>query len=106
MKTAKAMISQPMGGKNGDEILAVRDKAKSYLESLGYEVVDTFFNEEWVKKNVTDDIKDHSLYYLARSLEVMSTVNLVYFCRNYEFNRGCRIEHQAAVDYGLIILYE
>lgn len=43
----KAMLSQPMGGKTDEEIVATREKAVAYLESMGYEVVNTYFTDEW-----------------------------------------------------------
>lgn len=44
--------------------------------------------------------------FLAKSLENMSMCDTVYFCEGWEAARGCRIEHQAAMAYGLEILYQ
>ena len=41
------------------------------------------------------------LCYLAKSLENMSLCHVAYFCNGWENARGCRIEHYAAVAYGL-----
>ena len=38
----KAMFSQPMNGLTDEEIIKTREKAVSHLESLGYEVINTF----------------------------------------------------------------
>lgn len=46
------------------------------------------------------------LCYLAKSLENMSLCHAAYFCKGWENARGCRIEHDAAVAYGLEVLYE
>lgn len=46
------------------------------------------------------------LCYLAKSLENMSLCHAAYFCKGWEDARGCRIEHDAAVVYGLEVLYE
>lgn len=46
------------------------------------------------------------LCYLAKSLENMSKCHVAYFCKGWENARGCRIEHDAAVAYGLEVLYE
>lgn len=43
----KAMISQPMAGKTGEQIVAAREKAVACLEAMGYEVVNTLFTDEW-----------------------------------------------------------
>ena len=42
----KAMLSQPMGGKTDEEIVATREKAVSFLEGAGYEIVNTLFTDE------------------------------------------------------------
>lgn len=104
----KAMISQPMGGKTEDEIVATREKAISALEENGYEVVNTLFTDEWYSKEKMEErgVVQIPLCFLAKSLENMSLCNAVYFCKGWEQARGCRIEHEAAKAYGLDIIYE
>ena len=43
----KAMLSQPMGGKTDDEIIATREKAITSLKERGYEIINTLFTNEW-----------------------------------------------------------
>lgn len=38
--------------------------------------------------------------------ENMSLCHAAYFCKGWEKARGCKIEHDAAVAYGLEIIYE
>ena len=104
----KAMISQPMGGKTEDEIVATREKAISALEEKGYEVVNTLFTDEWYSKEKMEErgVVQIPLCFLAKSLENMSLCHTAYFCKGWENARGCRIEHEAAKAYGLEILYE
>lgn len=102
----KAMISQPMGGKSGEDILLVRAKAEETLKHIGYDVVDTWFNDDWASDHIPADVKNKPLFYLAKSLEEMSKVDLVYFCKGYEDYRGCRIERTVAEYYNLTIMYE
>lgn len=103
----KAMISQPMAGKTNDEIVEVRDKAIAVLEGMGYEVVNTLFTDEDMEGRGDMKIPLYiPVHYLAMSLESMSLCNAVYFCKGWEDARGCRIEHDAAVAYGLEVMYE
>jgi hypothetical protein len=104
----KAMLSQPMGGKTDEEIAATREKAIKDLEANGYEVVNTLFTDEWYnRKNMeARNIAQIPLYFLAKSLEGMSLCHAVYFCKGWENARGCKIEHSAALAYGLDIIYE
>lgn len=100
----KAMISQPMAGKTGEEIVATRDLAVAKLRQMGYEVANTVFE-------FTDEMLDAlevqhaSLYYLASSLQAMSRCDCVYFCEGWKNARGCKIEHEAAEAYGLEVIY-
>ena len=101
----KAMISQPMGGKTDREIIETKERATYALHQRYYDVVNTLFDEEWVKNQESSNAKS-PLWFLAKSLEAMSRCNAVYFCKGWEQARGCKIEHDAAVAYGLDIIYE
>lgn len=104
----KAMLSQPMAGKSEEEIKTTREKAIEVLKDKEYEVVNTLFTDEWYS---SDKMKERGvvqipLCFLAKSLENMSLCHAAYFCKGWEQARGRRIEHDAAVAYGLTILYE
>lgn len=104
----KAMLSQPMGGKTDKEITETRDRAIKALEKRGYEVVNTLFTDEWYSHEAMESrgVVQIPLCFLAKSLENMSLCHTAYFCKGWEYARGCRIEHEAAIAYGLEILYE
>ena len=104
----KAMLSQPMAGKTNEEIVATREKAISVLKEKGYEIVNTLFTDEWYSKDAMAErgVVQIPLCFLAKSLENMSRCHAAYFCKGWENARGWRIEHEAAVAYGLEILYE
>lgn len=104
----KAMISQPMAGKTDGEIAETRERAKAKLEEMGYEFVNTLFTDEWYSKEAMAErgVVQVPLCYLAKSLENMSLCHAAYFCKGWENARGCRIEHDAAVAYGLDVIYE
>lgn len=104
----KAMLSQPMGGRTEKEIAETRERAIKKLEELGYEVVNTLFTDEWYSHKSMEKrgVVQIPLCFLAKSLENMSLCHAAYFCKGWENARGCKIEHEAAVAYGLDIIYE
>lgn len=104
----KAMLSQPMAGKSEEEIKTTREKAIEVLKDKEYEVVNTLFTDEWYSSGKMKErgVVQIPLCFLAKSLENMSLCHAAYFCKGWEQARGCRIEHDAAVAYGLTILYE
>ena len=104
----KAMISQPMAGKTNEEIVAAREHAITVLESKGYEVVNTLFTDEWYSSEAMKarGVEQIPLCFLAKSLENMSKCHAAYFCKGWRQARGCRIEHEVALAYGLEVIYE
>ena len=101
-----AMICQPMHGRTEEEILKERDEAKHLLMLKGCRVRNTYFTGEWSRNEENGCEPKSPLWFLSKSLEVMAECNVVYFCKGWERARGCRIEHAAAVAYGLDIIYE
>ena len=104
----KAMLSQPMAGKTQEEITATRERAIAALKARGFEVINTLFTDEWYSKEKMEErgVVQIPLCFLAKSLENMSLCHAAYFCKGWEQARGCKIEHDAAVAYGLDIIYE
>ena len=97
----KLFISQPMNGKTNDEILSERKKAIEMAKSIlndNVEVIDSFF------KDAPHDVKP--LWFSGKSLELLSTADVVYFADGWKNYRGCKIEHTCAVEYGLQIIKE
>ena len=92
----KLFISQPMRGKTDEEILAVREKAIKAAEKLigePVEVIDSFFQSAPV------DAKP--LWFLGKSLELLSTADVAYFAPGWNDFGGCKIEHTCAVEYNI-----
>ena len=96
----KLFISQPMKDKTNEEIKEERNNiVKRVTERFGeVEVIDSFF------ENAPHDAKP--LWFLGKSLELLSTADCAYFSEGWKDYRGCKIEHEAAVHYGIDIVGE
>jgi len=97
----KLFISQPMGGKTNEEVIKERDKIANIVkEKIGedVEVIDSFY------ENAPEEAKP--LWLLAKALEFLSEADYVYFTEGWQNYRGCRIEHECAVEYGIDIVRE
>ena len=94
----KVFISQPMRGKTSEEILTERKRITEEIQNLigDHEVLDTYF----------DDFGECSkpLQYLAKSLWMLADADCAYFAPGWQDARGCRIEHDSAVNYGITVL--
>lgn len=92
----KLFISQPMGGRPDEDILAEREKAIHEAEELlgePVEVIDSFFQSA--------PIGAKPLWFLGKSLELLSGADVAYFATGWQDARGCKIEHTCAVEYGI-----
>lgn len=97
--TKKVMISQPMRGKTNTQIRLERADAIVFCNELGYEVLDTVLDiSEPPEANP-------GVFFLGASLQLMSRCDAVYFMTGWEQARGCKIEHDVAVAYGLKVIY-
>ena len=41
------------------------------------------------------------LWFLGKSIELLSKADVAYFVKGWDEARGCKIEHQCAVEYGV-----
>ena len=95
----KLFISQPMKGKTDAEILKEREKAiESAKKHLGeeVEVIDSFF------QSAPADARP--LWFLGKSLELLSTADIAYFAKDWREARGCKIENLCAIEYGITVI--
>lgn len=92
----RVFISQPMRNKTDEEIKLERVYLMQYArEKYGNDIqfIDSYF-EDFPK-----DAKP--LYFLGRSLELLSAADIAIFAKGYEEARGCKIEFICAKEYGI-----
>lgn len=96
----KLFISQPMRDKTDDAIKSERNRiineVKERYPDEEIEVIDSFF------ENSPHDAKP--LWFLGKSLELLSVADIAYFAEGWKNYRGCRIEHTCAMEYGIKII--
>lgn len=91
----KLFISQPMRGKTDEEILAERADAIRIAKEIageGVEVLDSFFQGSDLTK---------PLEYLGESIKLLAQADIAYFAPGWHKARGCLIEHECAIQYGI-----
>ncbi len=92
----KLFISQPMRGKTDEEIKEERAKAiekASELVGEPVEVIDSFFEKAPAGAK--------PLWFLGKSLELLADADVAYFAPGWKDARGCIIEHDCAISYGI-----
>ena len=98
----KAFFSQPMRDKTDEQIKAERKRAIDLIK-LKYpeekvDVIDSFF------EGAPHEAKP--LWFLGKSLQLLSEADIAYFVGDWRNYRGCNMEHKACEEYGIEIIEE
>lgn len=100
-KTIKVFISQPMANRSEEEILNERlevlNKLKKDLKTDNIAIIDSYFEEDEPKSTIHKDV-----YHLGKSLELLSTADVAYFCKGWQHARGCLIEKEVCQAYNIL----
>ena len=100
----KLFISQPMRGLKDEEILKAREEIRKKAEKeIGepVELIDSFI------KDYPREINKHvPVFYLGKSIQLLSQADIAYFGGDWRNARGCLIEHEVARQYGIKIIEE
>lgn len=101
----KVFISQPMRGKTDQQIYDERWEVIKEIVSVSKK--ELFPNETIHILNTVFDFAPgtHPLIYLAESIRVLSEADKLVMMPGWELARGCVIEHECAVRYGIPIYY-
>ena len=106
----KIFISQPMADKTNEEIIEERRRIEKYAinteKRLGNDDVlflDSFFDDY---NDISNDNECFSginkpVWYLARSVNMLSSADVVYFAPEWYEYRGCRIEQDICLWYDI-----
>ena len=98
----KIFISQPMRGLTDEEILKKRNEIKKDIETkinAEVEFIDSFMQDYHGEIN-----KKIKVWYLGKSIQLLSQADIVYFGKGWDEARGCKIEHEIAKVYGIDII--
>lgn len=96
----QVFISQPMNGKTNEEIRNERESVVRILETEGYTILDSIVSES------APETSHEGVWYLGKSILLLSIADAVYFMDGWEDARGCKIEHTIAIDYNLNIIQD
>ena len=100
----KLFISQPMRGLTDIEILKVRLEIKNRAEKTIGEPVDLI--DSFIKDYPGEINKSIPVWYLGKSIQLLSQADIAYFGGDWRNARGCKIEHEVARTYGITIIEE
>ena len=106
-------ISQPMSGKSEEEILATRQKAIDKIHQLfdadgeQVNIIDSYIDDATRNEfqGRMGDAINWDIYWLSQSLERLAIADTIWLCDGWEYSKGCNVELECAISYGLDIVY-
>lgn len=107
-------ISQPMTGLSEEEILATRQKEVDEIyqfankDNVQVNIIDSYIDDKTrgsFQEYITDVI-NWDIYWLSQSLQKLALADVLWLCDGWERSKGCNIELECAIQYGLDIAYQ
>ena len=92
-------ISQPFSGRTEEEVFEERAKILSKVEEIykeKFSVIDQYHQ--------TAPEGAGRFYYLSQDILMMDKADLIAFSPDWKSAKGCRVEHELAVAYGLTMI--
>ena len=96
----KVFISQPMKGRTDKEILDERDAVIEYLKQKysDISIIDSFLDIE------PPEVKTTAVFYLGKSIQLLSDADLCVVVGDVSDNNGCQIEMEVCKRYGIELI--
>ena len=94
-------VSQPMRGKTWEEIMQERKKIIAKAEEALKQTLNVINPYETPGRGAEIMDGGVAVLFLGASIKTMADADFVAFGKGWEDARGCRIEHQVCMDYGI-----
>ena len=97
----KVFISQPMKGRTDKEILDERDAVIEYLKQKysDISIIDSFLDI-----SEPPEVKTTPVFYLGKSIQLLSYADLCVVVGDVSDNNGCQIEMEVCKRYGIELI--
>ena len=111
-KIINVFISQPMTGKSEEEILATRQEAIDKIHQLvnkdgeQVNIIDSYIDDATRNEfqGRMGDAINWDIYWLSQSLQKLALADTIWLCDGWGHSKGCKIELECALKYGLDIV--
>ena len=100
-----------MTGKSEEEILATRQKEIKKIHQLASKdgeqvnIIDSYIDDATRNEfqGRMGDVINWDIYWLSQSLQKLAMADTIWLCDGWEHSKGCKIELDCAIRYGLDI---
>lgn len=98
------VISQPMRGMSPEQVEAVRKEAEKDVISMGFKPYENIYDESFNEQAVPENCKHPGILAMAGAMERLSQADALYLAPGWSSARGCRIEYEVALSFGMAII--
>ena len=98
------VISQPMRSMSPEQVEAVRKEAEKDVISMGFKPYENVYDESFSEQAVPENCKHPGILAMAGALERLSQADALYLAPGWSSARGCRIEYEVALSFGMAII--
>ena len=109
----KVFISQPMTGLTENDILLTRAKEiRSIYKFYNTDIYDVSIIDSYINDKTRHEFQERmsnsinwDVYWLSQSIQNLALADVLWLCDGWEYSKGCNIELECAIQYGLDIVY-
>ena len=103
-----------MSGKSEEEILATRQKEINEIyqiankdDDVKVNIIDSYIDDETRNgfQGYMTNVINWDIYWLSQSLQKLAMADVLWLCDGWEYSKGCNIELECAMQYGLDVVY-
>lgn len=103
-----------MSGKSEEEILETRRKEIDEIyqfankdNDVQVNIIDSYIDDETRNgfQGYMTNVINWDIYWLSQSLQKLALADVLWLCDGWEHSKGCNIELECAIQYGLDIVY-
>ena len=96
----KIFISMPMKAKSTEQVRVEMNKVFEYIKNKlpEAELIDSII--DGADKSIALKGDDMGVWYLGKSIQILSEADIIFFVNNWNEFRGCSIEREIAEKYG------
>jgi len=96
----KVFISMPMKAKSTGQVKVEMNKVFKFIKKTlpQAKLIDSVI--DGADKNIAIKGDDISMWYLGKSIQLLSEADIVFFVNDWKNYRGCSIERKVAEEYG------
>ena len=98
------VISQPMRGMSPEQVAEARKKAEKDVVSMGFKPYENVYDASFSDRTVPEGCKHPGILAMAGAMERLSQADALYLAPGWSSARGCRIEYEVALSFGMAII--